>query len=1300
MLLRDWHRRLQGKLHTGRRAPRRIKKQRRAIQGLEPRLTLNVGSPTGLTLPAFTEGTPSGTINVATFSSSDAGPFTASIEWGDGTTTAGTISAGPSPFTVSGSHTYSEDGTDAVSVEITDTSDSTTGTATTSATVREESMSLFVGSPISTTEGVALSGVTVATFQDPGSPDPASSFTATIDWGDGTTTAGAVTGSGGNYTVTGDHTYADELSGGHYQVSIAEPPVSFTLGPVSGNVTVVEADTLTPRAAMTSTTTEGTPFIETATFSTTNSSAAAADFTGTIDWGDGTTTTGIVPTGPTGGPFTISAAHTYGDELPLTSIAVTLADVAPGTATASVSDSVTVGEADALAATATPVVATEGTATPNTVQVATFTTTYAANTAADFDATILWGDGTSSTGTVTGPIGGPFTVTGPAHFYADEGHFTTTVAIKDNAPGTATATATGTATVSEADLLIVSPIPVTATEGTTFSGLVATVTNLGYPSNPAGDFTATVNWGDGTTSQGTVASIGGGNYTVVASHVYADEGTFATSVIIADDLPGTAAAAAASSATVVENDTLTAGPAVTASATEGATFSGTLATFADTTYAANLPADFTASIAWGDSTTSTGTVTGSAGSFTVTGSHAYAEEGTYTPTITLSDNAPGTATQTAAATIHVADAPLTATAMTIGPTEGISFTGVVANFTDADPAGTATDYTAIINWGDGTTTTGTVAPNGSGGFQVTGTHTYAEETGGPTPPFPAGLLPPHTVTVVVSDVGGSTVTAGGTANVQDAALTGTSATVTPTEGATFTAAVATFADANPGGTASDFSATVLWGDGHVSVGTVTGSTGGPFTVTATNTYLEEGTNSIEVVVDDVGGSKATITSTANVQDATLAATVTPITGPEFTPFSGVVATFTDANPNGTLSDFTATIEWGDGTTTTGTVATVPTGGFNVSGSHTYAEDGNFTVSVKVTDVGGSTVVATGTATITEPPLVGSGVSVSGFERSSINNATVATFTHGNGLEPASGFTATIDWGDGTTSAGSVSETSTTYTVVGSHTFFDEHTYPVSVTVNDDTASATIATSAKISEELLPNGTQGTANERFVQEIYRDLFHRQVDTTALPFWSNLLDRGQSRLQVAQAIIKAAMPGELGVDLVNGMYEKFLNRAPDAMGLAFWVGILNGHETIENTEANLVGTDEFFADAGGTNDGFLDRLYTLALGRSPDAGGRAAFDAMLASGVSREKVAEIVFNSHESHLRLVAGYYQSPVDPNDRLTATTNYLDDLDFLDRPVDPATQEALASQMDHGTTDQQIWAMLIATDEFLAKTA
>ena len=86
-------------------------------------------------------------------------------------------------------------------------------------------------------------------------------------------------------------------------------------------------------------------------------------------------------------------------------------------------------------------------------------------------------------------------------------------------------------------------------------------------------------------------------------------------------------------------------------------------------------------------------------------------------------------------------------------------------------------------------------------------------------------------------------------------------------------------------------------------------------------------------------------------------------------FSGTVATFTEAVPDTVASDYTATIDWGDGTATTaGTVTAASGGGFAVSGSHTYANGGAYTTSVTITDVQGATATATSTATVTAAPL--------------------------------------------------------------------------------------------------------------------------------------------------------------------------------------------------------------------------------------------------------------------------------------------------------------------------------------------
>jgi streptogramin lyase len=66
-------------------------------------------------------------------------------------------------------------------------------------------------------------------------------------------------------------------------------------------------------------------------------------------------------------------------------------------------------------------------------------------------------------------------------------------------------------------------------------------------------------------------------------------------------------------------------------------------------------------------------------------------------------------------------------------------------------------------------------------------------------------------------------------------------------------------------------------------------------------------------------------------------------------FNGAVAQFMDGTPTATASDFTSSINWGDGAKSTGTVSGSSGGPFTVSGSHTYTKVGSFKVSVSFTD---------------------------------------------------------------------------------------------------------------------------------------------------------------------------------------------------------------------------------------------------------------------------------------------------------------------------------------------------------------
>jgi uncharacterized repeat protein (TIGR01451 family) len=294
------------------------------------------------------------------------------------------------------------------------------------------------------------------------------------------------------------------------------------------------------------------------------------------------------------------------------------------------------------------------------------------------------------------------------------------------------------------------------------------------------------------------------------------------------------------------------------------------------------------------------------------------------------------------------DQPIAATGTAVTATEGALFNGTVATFTDPDASSTASQYSATISWGDGSSSAGTVSGPAGGPFTVTGSHTYADEG-------------TYSTSVLIQDVDNLTnsATVSGTASVGDATLTaGPPAVISGTEASTASGTVGSFADANPGATVADFTATIQWGDGSSSTGVVSGPMGGPFTVSGSHTYAEEGSYTIGVTVNDVGGSTVVLSGSATIADAAVASQCAmPTTSSQV--FAGATATFTDQSSAGNAADFSASINWGDGTSSPGVISGGP-GNFpyTVSGSHTYASTGFFTVTTTITDVGGSTTTAT------------------------------------------------------------------------------------------------------------------------------------------------------------------------------------------------------------------------------------------------------------------------------------------------------------------------------------------------------
>ena len=226
-----------------------------------------------------------------------------------------------------------------------------------------------------------------------------------------------------------------------------------------------------------------------------------------------------------------------------------------------------------------------------------------------------------------------------------------------------------------------------------------------------------------------------------------------------------------------------------------------------------------------------------------------------------------------------------------------------------------------------------------------------------------------------------------------------------------------------------------------------------------HTYTTVGSFAIGVMIQNAGGSSATLSPTtpAAVVNSNIAAQATPVVATEGTALSNVVvATFTDSGGTQTITNYAATINWGDGTSpNAATLVNVGGSNYAVEGSHTYASGGNFATSVTIDSNTLPAAVALGQATVAYVPPIAAPVNFTTVERQKFSG-TIASFTLAPGTvtQPTSDYLATIDWGDGTPpTQGTITSFLGVYTVTGTHNYADipsatSELYLVTITIND------------------------------------------------------------------------------------------------------------------------------------------------------------------------------------------------------------------------------------------------------------
>ena len=486
-----------------------------------------------------------------------------------------------------------------------------------------------------------------------------------------------------------------------------------------------------------------------------------------------------------------------------------------------------------------------------------------------------WGDNTATSTGVT-----------PSHTYAADGTYTVTLFVTDTWGRTASTTRAVTISKPAGNL---PPVPVIGAPSCV--ARVCSMSSAGS-ADPNGDaFTYLWNFGDGTATSTASAP----------SHTFPANGPYTVTLTLTDAWGDAAPATRVVSFSAPPTNGVPVPVIDTPSCTiRSCSFSAVASSDPDGdafTYLWNF-GDLTAT------STSSAPV------------HAYAVDGTYTVTLTLTDVWGASATTTRVVTIAKPATNLPPIPV-INPVVCAARSCTIYGVSSSDP--NSDTFTYLWNFGDLTPTVTTTNP----------VHVFAADGS-------------YTVTLTVTDAWGDAAT---TTRVVTIAKPATNAAPVPVIGVPVctarTCVFSSFGTADPNGDPFTYS----WNFGDASALVTTAN--------PTRTYVADGTYTVTLTVTDGWGASAFATRVVTIAKPATNLPPVPVINPPSC--AGRVCVFSgngSSDPNGDA--FTYSWNWGD--------ATAVSTGQNPA-AHTFAVAGTYTVTLTVTDAWGDTNFTTRTVTV-------------------------------------------------------------------------------------------------------------------------------------------------------------------------------------------------------------------------------------------------------------------------------------------------------------------------------------------------